>query len=137
MMTSPTESERTEKRWNHVCPIMTLWARSLVGPVILPRYVQTLIVGVSLSKPLLMYALCGMAAAHLHSLRGDISMWMKNGADKPSRRQGLPLSYLIYKGKTVEGLSTVMQKKEDIEDPHVLLSLVLLLSMTVSQHFMV
>jgi hypothetical protein len=121
-----------QQPWHQFCPVISLWARTAVGPITLPNhYLSTMAI---LSNAMLQYAVCGLAAAHVHFLQGRIKREFDATID-PFANRPMLVDCLFYQGKVMEELHKHLIGRDDFEDICSVVSTMCLLAMSVSVHF--
>src|SRR6266536_5743643 len=117
-----------QQPWHQFCPVISLWARTAVGPITLPEhYLSTLAI---LSNEMLQYAVCGLAAAHVHFLQGRINGVFDANIDL-FRQRPMLVDCLFYQGKVMEELHKHLIGKDDFADICSVVSTMCLLAMSV------
>jgi hypothetical protein len=121
-----------QQPWHQFCPVISNWARTAVGPVALPEhYLSTMAI---LSNAMLQYAVCGLAAAHVHFLQGHLKREYDARIDEPFRHRPMLVDCLFYQGKVMEELHKHLIGKDDFADICSVVSTMCLLAMSVRPH---
>ena len=123
----PPQKLADPQPWHQFCPVVSLWAKTAVGPVALPEHYLS-VLGI-LSSPMIQYAICGLAAAHVHFLKGHINREFESSlAQRP-----MLIDCLYYQGKAMEELNRHLTGQDDFIDLCNLMTNMCLLVLAVRQ----
>jgi hypothetical protein len=126
----PVKKLCEQQPWHQFCPVISLWARTAVGPITLPEhYLSTIAI---FSNAMLQYAVCGLAAAHMHFLQGHLKREFDADIDALRNRPML-VDCLFYQGKVMEELHKHLIGRDDFADICNVVSTMCLLAMSVRQ----